>query len=89
MHIDITGIDKALLLVALVNKHPMHLGQKNITAEQAQRLGEAFGWDFDYVDRIPLKINITGNAFDPFLYDRDAYGGLAAQICGCLLRENK
>ena len=80
MSIDITGIDKALLLVALVNNHPMHTIQKDIAIEHARRLGMEVGWDFDYVDGVPVEIDIAGDFADPQLYDRDAYTGLAARI---------
>ena len=80
MSIDITGIDKALLLAALVNNHPMHTIKKDITIEHAQRLGAELEWDFDYVDGIPVKIDIAGDFANPLLYDRDAYTGLAAHI---------
>ena len=86
MSIDITGIDKALLLVALVNKHPLHAIQKDITVERARLLGDESGWDFDYVDGIPLKVDISGDYFRSDLYDRDAYAGLAANIVSRLNR---
>jgi hypothetical protein len=85
MTINIAGIDKAQLLVALVNKHPLHIIQKDISIEHARRFGEELEWDFDYVDGIPLKINIAGDSFDSFLYDRGAYEGLAAHIVSRLL----
>lgn len=34
---------------------------------------------FDYVQGRPLKIDITGDEFDPWLYDRDAGEGRAAK----------
>lgn len=86
MSIDIAGIDKALLLVALVNEHPLHAIQKDITVERARHLGDESSWDFDYVDGIPLKVDISGDSFHSDLYDRDAYSGLAAAIVGRLNR---
>lgn len=80
MSIDITRIDKSLLLVALVNNHPLHINKKDITVEHAHRLGTELEWDFEYVDGVPVKINIAGDSTDTQLYDRDAYTGLAAHI---------
>lgn len=91
--VDISGLDKAELLAALVNAtktSPFH--GPPMTHEQAaaliqDRLGAGDGppFDFDYVDGRPIKCDIGGqyiSAFHVALYDRDAGEGTAAQVVG-------
>lgn len=90
--IDITGLPKAEVLAALHNATKaigmgmMHDIGRDMTIEEAQacidtgagettaRVGQ---YRFDYVNGRPLKVDITGDAFDPTWFDRDAGQGAA------------
>ena len=89
-HIDITGIDKAELLVALYHgTHPLGMGvlhdnpEFGIDDAKAALASEPSG-RLDYVSGRPIKVNISGNSFDPALYDRDAGEGAAQRIVDML-----
>lgn len=78
--IDITGLDKADVLAALYNaSRPLGLGAlfytpQGMTHEEAQA-AIAQGTDFDYLHGRVMKVNLAGDSFDPWLYDRDnGYG---------------
>ena len=85
-HIDITGIDKVDLLIGLYHgTHPLGMGiihndpgfgsdeaEAALAAEPSGRL--------DYVAGRPIKANISGDSFDPWLYDRDAGEGAAQRV---------
>lgn len=80
--IDISGLNKAAVLTALYNAaKPQGWGwieysPAPLTIEQAERLldGQTY---FDYVQGRVLKVNLAGDAFDPWLYDRDNGQGAA------------
>ena len=94
-HVDITGIDKPELLVALYHgTHPVGMGfihnnpefglddaEAAITAESSGRL--------DYVSGRPIKANISGDSFDPSLYDREAGEGAAQRVVDSLRKKTK
>jgi len=87
MRIDITNLDKAALLQALFNRSkPLGLGFFNrnsnseMTYEQAQRqISDNPRLYFDYVNGRVIKIDLSGNDFDPYLYDRDNGGAGSAE----------
>lgn len=81
--IDITGIDKAVVLAALYNAaiSPGHAAldrrAEDMTVEKANELlatGETY---FDYVGGRLLKVDLSTNSLDPWLYDRDNGAGAA------------
>lgn len=84
--IDITGIDKAELLVSLhENATPTGLGWlhphafESLTKEEAESaLKECT--QFDYFRGRPLKVDLSSDRVDPRLYDRDAGQGAFARI---------
>lgn len=86
--IDIKGLDKALVLKALYDNSVVQgLGflqaRTSVTLEdhkaEIERLS-ATGAHlyFDYYHGRVMKVNITGDRFDPYLYDRDLGTGAAA-----------
>lgn len=94
-HIDITGIDKAELLVGLYHgTHPVGMGfasnNPSFGVEDAEAAikGEPSG-RLDYVSGRPIKVNITGDSFDPWLYDRDAGEGAAQRVVDGLKPKKK
>lgn len=82
--VDITGLDKVEVLYALYNaSHVQGLGflqaVDNYTLEDARRDYEASDdkW-FDYLHGRVLKVDLSGNEFNPRLFDRDCGNGAAA-----------
>lgn len=94
--IDISGLDKAGLLAAMVNatKLPLPVPIEPMTHERAaaiiqDRLGAGRGrpFDFDYVMFRPIKCDIGGpriSALHRALYDRDAGEGTLARVVDAL-----
>jgi hypothetical protein len=90
--IDIKGLDKAELLSALFNAAtPVGKGFESaikgyvMTVEFASIAVVAAGVErIDYLKGVPLKLVISGDELDPFLYDRDHGEGRAAMIVECL-----
>lgn len=80
--IDIKGLDKAAVLMALHNgTQPLGMGFLHnvgrMTIEQAREDIARQGMKWDYCHGRPLKVNISGDSFDERLYDRDAGPGAA------------
>jgi len=84
MKIDISKKDKAAVFKALYDyANPKGMGMffnkpGDISIEQAREI-VAESMDFDYVGGRVLKVNISGDSFDSWLYDRDNGQGRAAQ----------
>ncbi len=76
--IDITGMDKAVILAALFNK-AIALGfgaqlttGKSMTVERARELlDDSDDKYFDYLDGRVIKVDLSRDYIDPWLYDRD------------------
>lgn len=97
--INITGLDKAKLLAALYNaskgqgmgamnpasKRPMQIEEAEVIVKN--HLDEKLPLDFDYVHGRIMKVNISGDALDPSLYDRDVGAGAAAAVVEALRRD--
>jgi len=97
--LDIKGIDKGTLLAALYNRtHALGLGAMHdrgpLTAAEGKEIFEGRetksgttrfpdGY-LDYVRGRPIKADLTGDEFDPFLYDRDAGQGVAAEVIAAI-----
>lgn len=89
---DITGIDHALLLLALVtHARPQGMGvfaamgAPLLTIEKCREMLAAPGPDgtvwFDYVNGCPIKVGFQGDTLRCFdLYDRDNGRGATARI---------
>lgn len=93
--IDIKGMDKAKVLAALHGgSHAQgrsFLHEKGaISEERARELvtDDRFVMYFDYVDGRIIKCNLSGDEFDPRLYDRDCGEG-AAESAIASIREGE
>ena len=78
--VDITGIDKAKLLMELYNNADLQgmgylIGITKsrfiMTKEQADELVASGNLDFDYLQGRSMKINLSGNIINATLYNRD------------------
>lgn len=92
--IDIKGLDKAEVLLALYNgSHCQGLGFlqaiDTYTLEDAKRdfKENSYGY-FDYLHGRVLKVDLSGDSFDSRLYDRDCGEGAAATAIDELRRKN-
>lgn len=81
--INISGLDKAAVLAALYNNAKpqgwgyLHYQPGDITREQAVPLLE-HGTEFEYLQGRVMKVDLSCDEFDEWLYDRDN-GQRAAQ----------
>lgn len=86
--IDISGLSKASVLVALHNgTSPAGMGFLHATNNFTEAEAEAILTRSTYVDYCagrPIKCNLSGDEFDPRLYDRDAGQGAAARAIDAL-----
>lgn len=95
--VNIKGLDKAEVLLALwKGSHAQgmsFLGMVNggLTIEKAQDMirqmqvtDSGVQLYFDYVEGHVIKCDITGDEFDPRLYDRDCGEGRAAEVIEAL-----
>ena len=84
--IDITGISKTQLLIALyAGASPQGMGYLQydpapMTEQEATELMEAQSGRFDYVKGRVLKVNLSSDTLSPYLYDRDNGDGACARI---------
>lgn len=92
-YIDITGIDKAELLAALYNNAktqgfimeyvPFDM---TIITEAYRLLSETT--KFDYLKGRVMKVDLAGDSFDPYFYDRDNGQGAALRIVNSIKRKH-
>ncbi|EGE07047.1 hypothetical protein TEQG_06036 [Trichophyton equinum CBS 127.97] len=79
--IDITGLDKVELMLALYAKAwPSMYDIGRLRAEEARRFFDEQKGDFDYVNGRCFKCNLSGDLVDPRLYDRDAGKGRFQEV---------
>ncbi len=87
--ISIVDLDKAEVLAALFNGARaqgagfIHYSNVPMTALEARSLIEK-NTRFDYVQGRVLKVNLSGDSFDPWLYDRDNGMGAAKLVIDLL-----
>jgi hypothetical protein len=81
--INIAGLNKAEVLAALYNASKpqgmgmLHYDPKPMTTDEASSLvGQGY---FDYLKGRVMKVSLSGDEFDPWLYDRDNGTGAAAR----------
>jgi len=92
MEIDLKGINKAEVLAKLYNASQVQgLGflqarVGDMTIKQAEELLEKTTY-FDYLHGRVMKINLSGDSFDPWLYDRDNGQGRALSVLKDYLEE--
>lgn len=96
--INIRNLSKAQILKTLVD-HASGIGVNPIAAglaiklplmtlEAAQTEIDHNGLTFDYVMGKPIKVDISGDEFDPWLYDRDNGQGMAQRAISELQKSN-
>jgi hypothetical protein len=89
MSISLVGLDKGAVLAALYNaSHPQGLGMLHfdstpMTPEQGNELLKS-GTYFDYLKGRVMKVDLSKDALDPWLYDRDNGQGAAEAAIGTL-----
>lgn len=85
--VDIKGLDKAKVLQALFNNSKcqgnsflsaMATGDADMSLKDAQQI-VCNEFKFDYLRGRVMKVNIGGDSFDPWGYDRDNGEGAAAR----------
>jgi len=92
--IDITGLDKATVLAALYgNARPLGMGMLHFTPgdmpiEEAQQMLDEGQMYFDYVNGRVMKVDLSGDSFDPWLYDRDNGEGAALHALSKIMIED-
>lgn len=95
-HVSIAGLDKAAVLAALYNaSQPLGMGflhatPHDMTVEQARELiatdadpdytTPRRGLRFDYLHGRVLKVDLAGDSFGTWLYDRDNGQGAAGRV---------
>jgi hypothetical protein len=82
--IDLKGANKAEVLVALYNNSRplgmgfLHFDPKPMGVEEAERL-LGIGSYFDHLKGRVMKVDLSKDSLDPWLYDRDNGDGAAAR----------
>jgi hypothetical protein len=97
--IDIAGLDKASVLAALYNRaRPqgmgfLHYTTEPMTRDEAQAVIASGGTHlsglslhFDYLKGRVMKVDLSNDTFDPWLYDRDNGNGAAFDVVSELRR---
>lgn len=85
MRIDITGLDKAEVLAILYNNAKpqglgfLHYDPKDMTVEEARKALQTETY-FDYPGGRVMKVDLSEDTFDPYLYNRDNGEGLAEKL---------
>jgi hypothetical protein len=90
--IDITGLSKGAVLAALYNDSDslgmgrLGNGVKWLTEADGDEHIKQLGMRFDYLYGRVMKVDLSGDSFDPRLYDRDLGEGSAARVIETLRR---
>jgi hypothetical protein len=88
-NISIEGLDKAEVFAALYNAaRPQGLGflhytPEPMTADEARKSFAIEGYH-DYVQGRVMKVDLSGDSLDPWLYDRDNGPNAAASVINAL-----
>jgi len=84
--ISLTGLDKAKVLAALYNAAKpqglgfIHYDNKPMTPEKAEEIISGGNTDFDYLKGRVMKVDLSGETLDPYLYDQDNGQGTAKRV---------
>ena len=93
-NINIKDLDKAEVLAALYNgSRPLGLGilhfdPKDMTKDEAKEILNQTE-KFDYLKGRVMKVDLSGDSFNPWLYDRDNGEGAAERIVNQLIGAEK
>lgn len=88
--IDLTGLDKAEVLAALYNaSQPRGMGilyydPTSMTTEEAQKLLDSGQTYFDYLKGRVMKVDLSSDQLETWLYDRDNGQGAAQRVIDTL-----
>lgn len=88
--VSLQGLNKAMVLAALYNaSRPLGMGFLHydpapMTAKEAQELLDVGHTYFDYLKGRVMKVDLSGDNLDTFLYDRNNGAGAAAQAIAAL-----
>lgn len=91
-NIDISKLDKAEVLASLYNRSKVQgMGcfravDGCMTKEQAQKLLDNGQTYFDYIHGKIMKVDLSGNELETYLYDRDNGEGAANMAINHLLK---
>ena len=90
--VDIKGLDKAEVLVALWNNSyevglSFNPSGKPLTVKRARKIINGRYYSFDYCEGRVIKCNISGDEFDPWRYDRENGPGAARRAIDELRKE--
>jgi len=81
--IDIKGLDKGAVVAALYNaSRPLGMGMLHYDPSRMSA-AEASTYAGDYIDYLKgrvMKVDVRGDSFDPWLYDRDNGSGAAVRV---------
>jgi len=92
--ISLIGLDKAEVLAALYNASKSqglgsrHHDPKPITSKEAEVVLKQTT-NFDYLQGRVMKVDLSGDTFDPWLYDRDNGQGAAEKAIAVISKEEK
>jgi hypothetical protein len=90
MTIDIRTLDKAAVLAALYNHSKvqgmgfLHAKPGPMTVDEARSLLANGRVSFDYLYGRVMKVDLSGDSFDPRVYDRDNGAGAAERVLSVL-----
>lgn len=90
--VDIKGLDKAEVLVALWNNScevglSFNPSGKPLTVKKARKIIKGQYYRFDYCEGRLIKCDLSGDKFDPWLYDRENGPGAAQRAIDALREE--
>ena len=87
---NISNYNKADVLAALYNASKpqgmgmLHFNPSKMTQEQAQEMLDSGQTYFDYVQGRVMKIDLSGDELDSYLYDRDLGQGACQRVIDSL-----
>ena len=61
----------------------IHFDASEMSTDEAQELLDSGQTYFDYLKGRVMKVDLSGDKLNPFLYDRDNGQGAAAAALGC------
>jgi len=92
--INLKGSDKAEVLAALYNSaRPLGIGRLHydptpMKRDEAEPIIAENGYYFDYLKGRVMKVDLSGDDFDPRLYDRDNGPGTARKALSDIVLPN-
>jgi hypothetical protein len=94
MKISIKGLDKSAVLAALYNNSKpqglgfLHYEETPMSITDATAIIGQQGYCYDYLKGRVMKVDISNDEFDPWLYDRDNGEGTAYKAIMNVILDN-